>query len=182
MIRLARLGVGDIGRTATRRRRQGSQWPPVVRVRWHRRAVAAQQGASWWYADWLSVVFRLAEALGRAAAVRERPLEVLVQISLDGDPTRGGVPDGAELARVVEAVAGQETLRLRGVMAVAPLDWQPRTAFTRLVEIATRLRGDYPEATIISAGMSGDLVDALHCGATHVRIGSALLGMRAPLR
>jgi len=188
VIRLARLGVGDIGEN--RDQEASAKVAEVaasgVRVRWHfvGRLQRNKARSVVRYADLVHSVdsVRLAEALGRAAAVRERPLEVLVQISLDGDPTRGGVPDGAELARVVEAVAGQETLRLRGVMAVAPLDWQPRTAFTRLVEIATRLRGDYPEATIISAGMSGDLVDALHCGATHVRIGSALLGMRAPLR
>lgn len=188
VVRLARLGVGDVGENRDQEAvaKVAEVSAHEVRVRWHFvgrlqrnkcRSVAR-------YADLVHSVdsARLAGALGAAARVRDRPLDVLIQVSLDGDPGRGGVPTGAELSRVAAAVAEQETLRLRGVMAVAPLDWQPRAAFTRLAEIATWLRGDYPEATIVSAGMSGDLVDALHCGATHVRIGSALLGMRAPLR
>ncbi|HEX5596339.1 MAG TPA: alanine racemase, partial [Micromonosporaceae bacterium] len=79
-------------------------------------------------------------------------------------------------------IAGQEQLRLAGVMAVAPLDWEVEAAFARLAEISGRLRVEYPDATVISAGMSGDLEAAIAYGATHVRIGSALLGMRNPLR
>jgi PLP dependent protein len=137
------------------------------------------------YADVVQSVdsVRLATALGTAAhrAGRERPLEVLVQVSLDGDPARGGAPE-TEVPAVAAAVAGQASLRLRGVMAVAPLSWQPRIAYRQLAEISRRLRTDHPDATIISAGMSGDLDAALACGATHLRLGTALLGKRPPLR
>ena len=63
-------------------------------------------------------------------------------------------------------------------MAVAPLGGPALAAFQRLAEVAARLRSDHPGAQVVSAGMSGDLEEAVKCGATHVRIGSAVLGMR----
>lgn len=142
------------------------------------------------YADVVHSVdsVRLAGALGEAARRwRDRPLDVLVQVSVDGDPARGGAVAGSgdadrSLDAVAEAVAQQGSLRLTGVMAVAPLGWAPDAAFARLTQIAAGLRADHPEATVISAGMSGDLEVAIAHGATHVRIGSALLGMRNSLR
>lgn len=130
----------------------------------------------------------LATALDRAAQrYRDRPLDTLVQVSLDGDPARGGAVDDAScedrvrLDRVLETVAGSDTLRLRGLMAVAPLEWEPAAAFDRLAKLASRIQRDYPQAQWISAGMSGDLEAAVAHGSTHVRIGSAVLGKRARL-
>ncbi|NJC69800.1 YggS family pyridoxal phosphate-dependent enzyme [Planosporangium thailandense] len=142
------------------------------------------------YADLVHSVdsVALAAALDRAATRhRDRPLDVLVQVSLDGDLERGGAAVGAdvperELERVVAAVVESEALRLRGVMTVAPLAWDPRSAFDRLAAIAADVRREHPEATIVSAGMSADLEPAIAAGATHVRIGAALLGKRPPLR
>ncbi len=141
------------------------------------------------YADVVQSVdsLRLAGALDAAAAGRDRPLDVLVQVSIDGDPARGGaLPDSADPDRgldpVAEAVAGAGALRLGGLMAVAPLGWEPERAFARLAEVAHRFRGRFPEATVLSAGMSGDLEIAIGYGATHVRVGGALLGMRPTLR
>ncbi|MEU1685126.1 YggS family pyridoxal phosphate-dependent enzyme [Micromonospora sp. NPDC005707] len=142
------------------------------------------------YADVVQSVdsVRLAAALdGAAAAARDRPLDVLVQVSVDGDPARGGaLPDAADpdrgLGPVAAAVAGAGGLRLAGLMAVAPLGWEPDRAFARLAEVAARFRADHPGATVLSAGMSGDLEIAIGYGATHVRVGSALLGMRPTLR
>jgi len=87
-----------------------------------------------------------------------------------------------DVDRVADAVAEAGSLALRGVMAVAPMGWEPAAAFARLADVAQRLRRRYPEAAVISAGMSGDLEAAVEYGATHVRIGAALLGNRAPLR
>jgi pyridoxal phosphate enzyme (YggS family) len=142
------------------------------------------------YADVVQSVdsVRLAAALdGAAGTVRDRPLEVLVQVSLDGDPARGGaLPDAADpdrgLGPVAAAVAGGGALRLAGLMAVAPLGWEPERAFARLAEVAARFRAEHSDATVLSAGMSGDLEIAIGYGATHVRVGSALLGMRPTLR
>jgi uncharacterized pyridoxal phosphate-containing UPF0001 family protein len=78
-------------------------------------------------------------------------------------------------------VAGAPELWLRGVMAVAPLEWSPERAFERLASVASGLRVDYPTADLVSAGMSDDLEQAVAFGATHVRIGSALLGNRPAL-
>jgi pyridoxal phosphate enzyme (YggS family) len=131
---------------------------------------------------------RLAGALSTAAArLRDRPLDVLVQVSIDGDPARGGAAadyadTDRDLWRVAEAVAGAEGLRLGGVMAVAPRGWEPDRAFEVLAGLAARLRADFPGAVDISAGMSGDLEQAIQYGATHVRIGTSLLGMRNTLR
>ncbi|NES12253.1 MULTISPECIES: YggS family pyridoxal phosphate-dependent enzyme [Micromonospora] len=142
------------------------------------------------YADVVQSVdsVRLAGALDAAAAAgRDRPLDVLVQVSIDGDPARGGaLPGSADPDRgldpVAEAVAGAGALRLAGLMAVAPLGWEPERAFARLAEVTRRFRDGFPEATVLSAGMSGDLEIAIGYGATHVRVGSALLGMRPTLR
>jgi PLP dependent protein len=86
------------------------------------------------------------------------------------------------VARVADAVAGTGSLRLRGVMTVAPREWTPERAFARLAEVAADLRKRHPGATLVSAGMSGDLEPAIAFGATHVRVGAALLGNRPTLR
>jgi uncharacterized pyridoxal phosphate-containing UPF0001 family protein len=120
-----------------------------------------------------------------AAAVdryRAKPLEVLVQISLDGNSGRGGAIEGAadperEVRAVVDEIASGP-LVLRGVMAVAPLKWPAAAAFDRLADVAAWIRADHPGATMVSAGMSADVEEAVAAGATHVRLGSAILGNR----
>ncbi|WP_336646212.1 YggS family pyridoxal phosphate-dependent enzyme [Microbacterium sp. USHLN186] len=122
---------------------------------------------------------KLADALHRAAETDQGrdPLDVLVQVNLSEDAGRGGstVADAQALA---EHVLSLPTLRLRGVMAVAPLDEQPAAAFARLAGVAERIRALDPAATWISAGMTGDFEEAIDAGATHLRIGSAITGPR----
>jgi uncharacterized pyridoxal phosphate-containing UPF0001 family protein len=125
---------------------------------------------------------RLVTALGSAARKAARALRCLVQVSLDDQPGRGGAPASQVLA-IADAIAGQAGLELGGVMAVAPLGAEPvpggpLAAFGRLAEIAAQVRARHPGAVMISAGMSGDLEDAIAAGATHVRVGTALLGGR----
>lgn len=127
--------------------------------------------------DRLELVDRLADAVTRA---ERAPLGVFVQLSLDGDPHRGGVLP-ADLAALADAVAGRPELRLRGLMAVAPLGADPDAAFADLQAASMRLRESHPDAVEISAGMSEDLEAALRHGSTHIRVGSALLGRRSPL-
>jgi uncharacterized pyridoxal phosphate-containing UPF0001 family protein len=126
--------------------------------------------------DRAELVTSLADAVG---AVDRPRLDVFVQVSLDGDPDRGGVV-AADVPALAEVIAGRAQLRLRGVMAVAPMDADPDAAFADLAEVAARLRADHPEADAISAGMSADLEAAVRHGATHVRVGTALLGRRPP--
>ncbi len=131
------------------------------------------------YADVVQSVDRpkLVAALDRAAGARGVRTGVLVQVSLDDPPDRGGV-DPADAAALADQVAGCEHLDLRGVMAVAPLGADPAPAFARLREVARGIQQVHPDATWISAGMSGDLEAAVAHGATHLRVGSAILGSR----
>jgi PLP dependent protein len=122
---------------------------------------------------------RLVEALGRRAVVAGRELRCLVQVSLDSEAGRGGA-EPREVPGLADAIAAREGLVLAGVMAVAPLGEPPRPAYARLREIAETVRAAHPGAQVISAGMSGDLGEAIAEGATHVRIGTALLGGRQP--
>ncbi|MFF4411823.1 YggS family pyridoxal phosphate-dependent enzyme [Streptosporangium sp. NPDC001559] len=122
---------------------------------------------------------RLVTALSHEAVRAGREITCLVQVALDDDPGRGGVVP-AQVTALADAVAEAEGVRLGGVMAVAPLGQEPGRAFARLREIAEAVRADHPEAVVISAGMSGDLAEAVANGATHLRVGTALLGRRKP--
>ncbi|GAA2160852.1 YggS family pyridoxal phosphate-dependent enzyme [Pedococcus bigeumensis] len=131
------------------------------------------------YADVIQSVDRpkLVAALDRAAAARGVRPAVLVQVSLDEPPARGGVEPGGAAA-LADQVAASEHLDLRGVMAVAPLGGDAGAAFARLAEVARGIRESHPGASWVSAGMSGDLEAAVAQGATHLRVGSAILGSR----
>ncbi len=119
---------------------------------------------------------RLADALHRAAE-DDSVLDVLVQVNLTDDAGRGGVAPQA-IDALVEHILGLSSLRLRGVMAVAPLDEEPASAFARLRRLADRVVALAPQARWISAGMTGDFTEAIAAGATHLRIGSAITGPR----
>jgi PLP dependent protein len=160
---------------------------PNAAPRWHM-VGQLQRNKARSVARWADVVEsvdseRLAQALARATAnaldagERDRPLDVLVQVNLDAAAGRGGVaPD--DVPGLAEKITATSDLRLRGVMAVAPLGGDPAVAFATLSEIAGRLRADHPEAVEVSAGMSGDLESAVAHGSTRVRVGTALLGRR----
>ncbi|UYN84944.1 MAG: YggS family pyridoxal phosphate-dependent enzyme [Microcella sp.] len=115
----------------------------------------------------------LVTALARTAA----PLDVFIEVNLTDDPARGGVQPAA-VDGLAEHVLQHPSLRLVGVMAVAPLDEQPRAAFARLRGISERVMMLEPAASSISAGMSSDFADAIAEGATHLRIGTAITGKR----
>ncbi|MDW4572288.1 YggS family pyridoxal phosphate-dependent enzyme [Microbacterium sp. M3] len=120
---------------------------------------------------------RLADALHAAAQPGDPVLDVLLQANLTDDPGRGGVAP-AEIEALAAHAAGLPSLRVRGVMAVAPLGEPPAAAFERLRGLADTVRGVVPDATWISAGMTGDFAEAIAAGATHLRIGSAITGPR----
>jgi pyridoxal phosphate enzyme (YggS family) len=178
------LGVVDLGEN--RDQEAAAKAAALSDVRWHFVGAVqtnkARSVAS--YADVVHSVDRpsLVSVLGDGAVRAGRTVEVLLQVSLDGDPARGGAEPQA-VPGLAEQVIGTAGLRLAGVMAVAPLGADPAAAFTRLAEVAQRLRAEHPDATVISAGMTGDLEQAVLAGATHLRVGTAVLGARpAPLR
>jgi pyridoxal phosphate enzyme (YggS family) len=122
---------------------------------------------------------RIADALDAAADDGAPVLDVLLQVNLTTDAGRGGVAPAA-LTALAEHVAGRPTLRIRGVMGVAPLEEEPASAFARLRASSDELRRVVPDASWISAGMTADFVEAIDAGATHLRIGSAITGPRPP--
>jgi len=152
---------------------EGARWHMVGRLQRNK----AKSVVEW--ADQVDSVdsVRLAEALARAAHAKGTKLDVLVQVSIDGDTARGGcaIPDVPELAGVITRSGD---LILRGAMTVAPLTMKPAQAFEALASVVSGLRDDHPTATRVSAGMSGDLEDAISHGSTCVRVGTALLGSR----
>lgn len=173
---------------AAAKTREVGQLRPEAPIRWHM-VGGLQRNKARSVARWAAEVqsvdsTRLADALGKAvraaldAGEREQPLDVLLQVSLDTDPARGGCPPEGISALAERVVHWGDVLRLRGLMAVAPLDAAPGPAFTTLAEVANRLRTDHPDAGELSAGMSGDLEDAIAHGSTCVRVGTALLGSR----
>jgi pyridoxal phosphate enzyme (YggS family) len=185
---LADLGVTDVGENKHQEAEAKAAECAGLGLRWHfignlqsnkAAAVAA-------YADVVESVDRrkLLAGLSRGAHQRGGVLDCLVQVNLDPDAGAGTGRGGAapaDVGALAEQVAAAEGLRLRGVMAVAPPGEDPRGAFERLARLADQVRRVDPSATWVSAGMSGDLEAAVQTGATHVRIGSAVLGPRPPL-
>ncbi|QER88499.1 YggS family pyridoxal phosphate-dependent enzyme [Streptomyces tendae] len=142
------------------------------------------------YADVVQSVDRakLVSALSKEAVRAGREVGCLIQVAFDagvgGRGERGGVAPGG-VAELADLVAGAEGLRLDGLMTVAPLTGEyagrQQAAFERLVDLSTDLRRTHPTANMVSAGMSADLEQAVAAGATHVRVGSAVLGVRPRL-
>ena len=134
------------------------------------------------YADLIHSVDRwsLAKEIQKSAQGINKVQPVLIQVDLDQsgpDPTRGGIWP-AELSELAAAISQASHLELRGLMSVAPLGEKPELAFARLKDIRASFLKEHPQAQILSAGMSDDLEAAILHGATHLRIGSALLGER----
>ncbi|MEU2555578.1 YggS family pyridoxal phosphate-dependent enzyme [Streptomyces sp. NPDC013313] len=142
------------------------------------------------YADFVQSIdrARLVTALSKEAGRAGREVGCLIQVALDagesGRGERGGVASGG-VEELAGLVAGSPGLRLDGLMTVAPLTGEyagrEQAAFGRLMDLSTDLRRAHPAATMVSAGMSADLEQAVAAGATHVRVGTAVLGVRPRL-
>ena len=183
---LRRLGATDVGenRDQEAKAKRADAGEAGAGLRWHMIGQLQRNKAAS-VARWADVVEsvdrrELVVALGRAAEAAGRRLEVLLQVSLDPEPRadRGGVPP-EQVLELAAAVADEAALELRGVMGVAPHPGDPDAAFARLAIVAGELRARHPGATVVSAGMSGDLEQAITHGATQVRVGGAVLGARA---
>jgi len=180
---LSELGVSDVGENRDAEAAPKAAQCADLDLTWHfigqlqtNKAASVVR-----YATFIHSVdrMRLIRALGTAARRAERVVGCLVEVSLDGDPARGGAV-ASEVPALAEALAAEPGLVLAGVMAIAPLGMAPLEAFALLRDSAAVVRAVRPAATVISAGMSGDLEDAVAAGATHLRIGTALLGDRRP--
>jgi hypothetical protein len=181
---LSELGVTDVGENRDQEAAPKAAACADLSLTWHfvGQLQTNKAHSVMRYADVVHSVDRprLVSALGRAARAAGRAVTCLVQVSFDNDPERAGVTP-SELPALAAAIEAEQGLLLGGVMAVAPLGQDPAPAFAALRECSDTVRRVRPTATIISAGMSGDLEHAIRAGATHLRIGTALLGARRPL-
>lgn len=180
---LASLGVTDVGENRDQEAKPKHDEVLAKNLVWHAigqiQTNKAKSIAGW--ADVVHSVDRmdLVNALAKAVVEREKPLRVLIQANLDPAPidNRGGALQN-DIIKLAESIAASPGLRLQGLMGVAPLDGDDEAAFAKLQDSAMAIQTSFPEANWISAGMSGDFAIALKYGATHLRIGSSILGKR----
>lgn len=180
---LAALGVRDFGENRHQEAQAKAAELESLDINWHfvgqLQTKKARQVAQ--YADAIHSIDRerLIEALDLPSDedAPEQLIDAFLQINLTEDPARGGArPEEIEV--LAERVLRSRTLRLRGVMAVAPLEEKPASAFARLAVYSERVRALSPTANAISAGMTHDYAEAIAAGATHLRIGTAITGIR----
>ena len=173
------LGVEDFGEN---RDQEGSIKAEKVSATWHFQG-QLQSNKLKSICSWANVIhsldsLRYVNLISKAAL---KPLSLFIQVSLEPTEGRGGA-DPNSLTEIADAVLASEKLELSGLMAVAPLGVEPNQAFAKLAEIHNRFRTSYPDSPYLSAGMSGDFKAAIAHGATHIRIGSSILGSRPPIR
>jgi len=172
------LGVRDFGENRHQEAKSKAAETSDLDITWHfvgqLQSNKARQAAR--YASAIHSLDRTAvvDALGTF----DGSVDGFVQVNMTDDPDRGGVAPH-ELEALTERILETSTIHLRGIMAVAPLEEEPASAFERLAGYAARLQAVAPHATAISAGMTHDFEIALAHGATHLRIGSAITGNRA---
>lgn len=174
---LSELGVRDVGENRHQEAQQKAEELSALNLNWHfigqLQTKKARQAAR--YASAIHSIDRV--RLSEALSDLDREIDAFLQVNLTDDPGRGGVAPN-ELEALAEHVQANPSLRLRGVMAVAPLDEPAAPAFERLARLSELVQTIAPEATAISAGMTHDYVEAIAAGATHLRIGSAITGNR----
>lgn len=191
--RLARAGVRDLGENRVQEAAAkvadlvavdpelsaGVRWNMIGHIQSNKAAAVAGWADRVHSVDSVKVAGGLEKGRARAAAEEDgvEPLPVLLQLSLDGDTSRGGVAR-EDLAALADHVAGLDHLRLAGLMVVPPLEGDPAAHFDDAAAVAGALRRDHPGAVEFSAGMSGDLEAAIAAGSTCVRVGTAILGPR----
>ncbi len=177
---LHQLGVTHFGEN---RSAEGVEKSSLVSAHWHFQGQIQSNKiaaiSSWAHTvhslDDLSHVAKFDRAVGENPGKR---LNVFIQISLDGDTSRAGVR-GDDLLALGESISSTKNLDLVGLMVVPPVQAEPEKAFSEVAEMAQRFRIDFPMAQSLSAGMSGDYEVAIAYGATHIRVGSQILGPRA---
>lgn len=173
------LGVTDFGEN---RSAEGLEKSSLIHGHWHfqgqiqsNKIAAISSWAQTVHSlDDLSHVAKIDRAVGEISGKR---LRVFIQLSLDGDASRAGV-SGDELMTLGHAVISTKHLDLAGLMVVPPVQAEPERAFSEVAAIAANFRREFPMAQSLSAGMSGDYEIAIAHGATHIRVGSQILGTR----
>jgi pyridoxal phosphate enzyme (YggS family) len=169
------LGVSDFGEN---RDAEGAEKSVIVPGTWHFQG-QIQSNKLKSITTWAHVIHSLDDPrhFEMIERVASHPLSIFLQVSLDGANHRGGAALD-ELYALADLVEKSPTHSLAGLMSVPPLGVDPDTAFSQLAVIHNDFLKAFPKATGLSAGMSGDYQSAISHGATHVRIGSSILGSR----
>jgi pyridoxal phosphate enzyme (YggS family) len=175
---LRNLGVENFGEN---RSDEGSEKSEIVPATWHFQGQVQSRKLKD-IAHWASFIHSIDSSdhitkLSRICAERDRKISIFLQLSLDGAPDRGGVR-AEELNRLADQVATDTNLHLAGLMCVPPVEYEFDRAFSEIAEAHTRFKNSHPGATALSAGMSSDFEVAIAYGATHLRVGSEILGSR----
>lgn len=176
---LKELGVADFGEN---RDQEGSQKAKEISATWHFQG-QLQSNKLKSICNWADVIhsldsLRYVDLIKKASS---KKLSIFIQVSLEEATGRGGAAP-SELSEIADAVLACTNLELLGLMAVAPLGIEADQAFEKLAAIHQDFKKHYPESPYLSAGMSGDYKSAIAHGATHIRVGSSILGYRAPVR
>ena len=174
---LKELGVSDFGEN---RDSEGSDKSQIVQGNWHFQG-QIQSNKLKSITSWASVIHSLDDPrhFEIIEKVAPHPLSIFLQVSLDGAHNRGGAGVD-QLYRLAELVSDSKTHTLAGLMTVPPVEMVPEAAFSQLSVIRNEFLSRFPKADSLSAGMSGDYEVAISHGATHVRVGSSILGSRSP--
>ena len=172
------LGEGNFGENRTEEGAVKSLEVPGI---WHYQG-QVQSRKLREIASWANVIHSLdqlshIEKLNRICEELDKKISVFIQLSLDGAPDRGGVVE-QELAGLADVVATSSALELKGLMCVPPVEYEHQLAFAEIAQIHQRFISRFPSAKSLSAGMSSDFEIAIAHGATHIRIGSQILGSR----
>jgi pyridoxal phosphate enzyme (YggS family) len=176
---LKQLGIQEFGEN---RDSEGAEKSAVVPGNWHFQG-QIQSNKLKSITSWASVIHSLDDPrhFEIIEKVAPHPLSIFLQVSLDGAHNRGGAGVD-QLYQLAELVSGSATHTLAGLMSVPPVAMDPEAAYSQLSVIRTEFLSRFPEANSLSAGMSGDYQLAISHGATHVRVGSSILGSRSPHR
>ena len=175
---LQKLGVRNFGEN---RNEEGLAKSSQVRGRWHYQGeIQGKKLRS--ISSWAQVIHSLdsldhASKLNRILEESDLKVELFLQLSLDGNPQRGGVVS-TELISIAEAVSEMSHLTMLGIMCVPPADAPAKEAFMGIAAFHKHFLSLFPRSPYLSAGMSGDYMIALEHGATHIRVGSKILGQR----
>lgn len=176
---LKELGVKNFGEN---RSEEGSEKSAIVPAQWHYQG-EIQSRKLRDISQWADVIHSLDELshAKKLSNVLTEDIDVFLQLSLDGDPERGGV-SRENLSKLAQEISECGNINILGLMCVLPLGRDPREGFREVAEIHQNFQREFPGARKLSAGMSGDFEIAIDCGATHIRVGSQILGPRSAHR
>lgn len=176
---LADLGVSNFGEN---RSDEGSEKSQLISATWHFQGQVQGRKLKD-IASWATYIHSIDSAdhitkLSRICSETDRKISIFLQLSLDGAPDRGGVLED-QLGQLAAQVAADSNLQLAGLMCVPPVGYEFDRAFSEIAKVHNAFKTGFPAAVGLSAGMSSDFEVAIAYGATHLRVGSEILGSRA---